>query len=163
MVRLILFGMFRGGFQRENKFSPHAFRTDDRDVLFVLIDDLFHNRQTEAVALSLAAAGGVGFIKPIPYFVQRIGRDAHAVIFHGDKDLSVTDIAFNFYGAVVPAELDRIINKVVQHLLDLSEIGGGHFTKLAAFIGVTNLEEPAETALNGTTLTLDPQTSAVLR
>lgn len=123
MVRLILFGMFRGRFQRENKFSPHAFRTDDRDVLFVLIDDLFHNRQTEAVALSLAAAGGVGFIKPIPYFVQRIGRDAHAVIFHGDKDLSVTDIAFNFYGAVVPAELDRIINKVVQHLLDLSEIG----------------------------------------
>ena len=57
--------------------------------------------------------------------------------------------------------LHNTTNKTVT--LDLSEIGGGHFTKLAAFIGVTNLEDPAETALNGTTLTLDPQTSAVLR
>ena len=57
--------------------------------------------------------------------------------------------------------LHNTTNKTVT--LDLSEIGGGHFTKLAAFIGVTNLEDPAETALNGTTLTLDPQTSVVLR
>ena len=47
--------------------------------------------------------------------------------------------------------------------LDLSQIGGGHFTKLAAFIGVTSFEDPAETSLNGTTLIIDPQTSVVLR
>ena len=47
--------------------------------------------------------------------------------------------------------------------VDLSEVGGGHFTKLAAVIGVTNLEDPAETALNGTQLIIDPQTSVVLR
>ena len=57
--------------------------------------------------------------------------------------------------------LHNTTNRTVT--LDLSGIGGGHFTKLAAVIGVTNLEDPAETALNGTTLIIDPQTSVVLR
>ena len=57
--------------------------------------------------------------------------------------------------------LHNTTNKSVT--LDLSQIGGGHFTKLAAFIGVTSFEDPAETSLNGTTLIIDPQTSVVLR
>ena len=47
--------------------------------------------------------------------------------------------------------------------VDLKEITSGNFTKLAAFIGVTSLEDPAETALNGTQLIIDPQTSVVIR
>ena len=57
--------------------------------------------------------------------------------------------------------LHNTTNKAVT--LDLSGIGGGHFTKLVAAIGVTSLEDPAETALNGTQLIIDPQTSVVLR
>ena len=57
--------------------------------------------------------------------------------------------------------LHNTTNKTVT--VDLAEIGGGHFTKLAAFIGVTSLEDPAETSLNGTKLIIDPQTSVVLR
>ena len=47
--------------------------------------------------------------------------------------------------------------------LDLAEIGAGEFTKIAAFIGETSLEDPVRTALDGTKLTIDPQTSVVLR
>ena len=57
--------------------------------------------------------------------------------------------------------LHNTTNKTVT--LDLSQVGGGHFTKLAAFIGVTSLEDPAETAIEGTKLIIDPQTSVVLR
>ncbi len=47
--------------------------------------------------------------------------------------------------------------------LDLSKIGGGQFTTLAAFIGETSFEDPVRTALDGTMLTIDPQTSVVVR
>ncbi len=57
--------------------------------------------------------------------------------------------------------LHNTTNKTVT--VDLAEVGDGHFTKLAAVIGVTSLEDPAETGISGTTLTIDPQTSVVLR
>ena len=57
--------------------------------------------------------------------------------------------------------LHNTTNRTVT--LDLSKVGGGHFTKLAAVIGVTSLEDPAETSLDGTKLIIDPQTSVVLR
>ena len=47
--------------------------------------------------------------------------------------------------------------------IDLADIGCGQFTKLAAFIGETSFEDPVRTALDGTKLTIDPQTSVVLR
>ena len=57
--------------------------------------------------------------------------------------------------------LHNTTGKVVT--LDLSKIGGGQFTKIAAFIGETSFEDPVRTALEGTMLTIDPQTSVVLR
>ena len=43
--------------------------------------------------------------------------------------------------------LHNTTNKTVT--VDLSEVGEGHFTKLAAVIGVTSLEDPAETGISG--------------
>ncbi len=57
--------------------------------------------------------------------------------------------------------LHNTSNKTVK--VDLKDISTGNFTKLAAFIGVTSLEDPSETALNGTQLIIDPQTSVVIR
>ena len=93
-------------------------------------------------------------------------RNANPEIARGEYtslDLEGTNVGgfIASYNESLCMVLHNTTHKTVT--IDLSEVGGGHFTKLAAVIGVTNLEDPAETALNGTTLIIDPQTSVVLR
>lgn len=110
--------------QRENEFCPYAFRADDVDMLIVGLDDLFHNGKTKSGAPLVFPAGDVCLVEAFPDFFQAVLRDADTGIFDGNENLSAPLGGLNGDGGICMAELDRIINEIVEHLLDLAHIGG---------------------------------------
>ena len=61
-VFYVLFCFFQG----KNKFCSHANSADHIDILFVGVDDLFHNSESKAGSLTVFSTGDISFIKSLP-------------------------------------------------------------------------------------------------
>lgn len=110
--------------QREDKFCPHAFRADDIDMFFMGLNDLLHDSETEPGAFLVFSAGAICLVEAFPDFFQAVLRDADTGIFDGNENFFAPLGGLDGDGRIRVAELDRVVNEVVEHLLDFAHVGG---------------------------------------
>ena len=109
--------------QGEDELAPRPFRADHIDVLPVAVYDLLDDGQAQACALLVLAPGVVGLVEPVPDQLQIVLGDADAGILDGDEELVLLHGGLHPDHGIVVAELDRIVQQVVEHLLDFFHIG----------------------------------------
>ena len=114
--RYVLISPLRQG---EDKFRSDTFRTDDVDVLTVRLDRFLYDGQSKAGAALVFPAGGVCLVEALPDLVQRFPGDADAVVPDGDIDLVAPVRRLDRDAGIRVAELDGVVDEVVEHLLDL--------------------------------------------
>ena len=124
-ARLFLSVLFSALFrlvEGEDEFGSDAFRTDDVDILVMGADDFFYDGKSETGALAVFSAGGVDLVKTIPDLGQAFFRDADAGILYGDKYFPVFFRRLDNNRRIIVGKFDRIVDEIVQNLLDLSHI-----------------------------------------
>ena len=109
--------------QRENKFGPDPFGADDVDMFIMCLDRFFDDREPESGAFFIFAAGKVGFVKSFPDLVEFFFRNPDPVVFDRYKDLVIAAGHFHSDGRIMLTEFDRIVQKVIENLMDLSRVG----------------------------------------
>ena len=87
-------------------------------------DDFFYDRESQAGPFFVFSPGGVGLVEAFPDFFHAVPGDAYALILDGDEDLLVPQGRLDGDLGIVGAELDGVVQKVVQDLLDFSHIRG---------------------------------------
>lgn len=117
-----LFWCFAFG-ECKDKFGTNALCTDDIDILVMRSDDLFDDRKSQSRSFAVFSAGGVELVEALPDFGNACLWNAAAGILDGDEDFAVLLRCLDRDGGIVVAEFDRIIDQIVQHLLDFSHIG----------------------------------------
>ena len=85
-----LFGLFKC----KDKFSSNTYCTDHINVLLMCIDDLFYNCKSKAGSFAVFSAGGIDFVKAVPYFGKTLFGDSGSVVFYRDKNFSMVDSGF---------------------------------------------------------------------
>ena len=88
-------------------------------------NDLFDDRQSETGAFLVFAAGAVDLIETFPDLVDAGFRDPDAMVLDGNKDLVVFLRRLDRDRGMIRAELDRVAEKIIQYLLDLSDVCTG--------------------------------------
>src|SRR5699024_3278639 len=86
------------------------------------VDDFFYNRQTKTCSLTVFSAWTVLFVKTFPYFTQIFFWDTGTVILDGHKDGTSFFCSLNRDGRFIAAELDGVIQEVIENLLNLFHI-----------------------------------------
>ena len=100
----------------ENEFRPNAFRTDHIDILPMGLDDFFYNGKAKPGPLFILAPGKVCLIKTFPDFFLAVFGDSDSRVLDRDKYFLIPSRCLDIDGGVVVAELDGIVNQVVQDL-----------------------------------------------
>ncbi len=119
---LVFFVHVLGQGEGEDKFAALSFRADDVDMFLVAVDDLFYNGKAQAGAFFVPASGEVGFVESVPDQFQRFFWDADSGIFYRDKKFAFLDGCLHFDNGIVVAELDGIVQEVVENLLDFAHV-----------------------------------------
>lgn len=88
--------------------------------------DLLYDGEPKSGAALVLAPGEVGLVKTLPDFLQTVLRDADAGILNGDENLFVAAAGLDVDGGVVVAELDRVVDQVVEHLLYFPKVRIDH-------------------------------------
>ena len=88
--------------------------------------NLLYDRKSEPGAPLILAAGEIGFVKTLPDFLQAVLGDADAGVFYGDENLFVAAVCLDVDGGIVVAELDRVVDQVVEHLLYFPKVRVDH-------------------------------------
>ena len=88
-------------------------------------NDLFDDRQSETGAFLVFAAGAVDLIETFPDLVDAGFRDPMPWSLTETKDLVVFLRRFDRDRGMIRAELDRVAEKIIQYLLDLSDVCTG--------------------------------------
>ena len=83
------------------------------------LDGLLHDGQAQAGALLVLPPGGVCLVEALPDLVQGVPGDADAVVLDRDVDLVAPVRGLHRDAGVGVAELDGIVDQVVEDLLDL--------------------------------------------
>ena len=109
--------------QRKNKLCPHAFRAHHIDIFPMGLYGFFDDGQSQPGSLFVLAPGEVGLVEAFPDLVQRIPWDSDAIIFYGGIDLVAPLRGLDGDGGIGLAELDGIVQQVVEDLLDLALVG----------------------------------------
>ena len=86
------------------------------------LDNLFDYSKPQASSFFILSAGGIGFIKPVPDFLDTFFGNADSAVLYRDKYLFPADRSLNINYAAVMAEFDGVVNQVVKNLLDFSQI-----------------------------------------
>ena len=93
------------------------------DGLFVRLDDVFHNRQTQPGTASIAGATFIGPVKAVEQVIEvfRLYADAVIADFYQDKGFHIikTDLGQAAFFSV----LDGIVHQVHHHLPDIFLVG----------------------------------------
>ena len=108
--------------KREDKLRANSLCTDDIDIFVVCLDDLFYDGKTQTGALFVLTTGKVTLIEAFPYPVEIFFRDTDAIVPYGHEDFFPTFCCLNCDRGIWVAELDSIIQKVVEYLLDFSPV-----------------------------------------
>lgn len=112
--------------QRKDKLRPHPLGADDIDGLPVALDDLLDDGQSQPGSLLVLASGRIRLVEPFPDLLQALFWDPHACILDRDEGLFIFQRRLDIDDRVRMAELDGIVDQVVEHLLDLSKIRVDH-------------------------------------
>lgn len=88
------------------------------------LDDFLHDGKAKPGSFLVLPAGGVGLIKAFPDFFQAVLGDPDSGILHRDEYFPAAFGGLDGDGGVRVAEFDRIVNEVIEHLLDLAHVGG---------------------------------------
>ena len=115
----------------KNKLSADTLGTDAVDVLVVGGDNLFYDRKTKPGALFVLATGEVAFVETFPDAFDTFFGDSDTGVLDRNKHLIIFLGGLNGNGGIVVAELDSVVNQVIEHLLDFTHIGS-HIQFLAA-------------------------------
>ena len=111
-----------GLIQGEDKFASGPLGADHVDILAVGGDDLLDDGQAQAGALAVLAPGAVLLVEAVPDLGQALPGNSFPGILDGDKDLAVALRSLHSDGGIPEAELDGVVNEVVEHLLDLAHV-----------------------------------------
>lgn len=84
--------------------------------------DLLHDGQAQPGPLLVLAPGVVRFVESVPDQLQILLGDADAGVLDGDEQFILFHGSLHLDDGVVVAELDRIVQQVVEHLLDFFHI-----------------------------------------
>ena len=109
--------------ERKYELGANVLRADDGNCLAVSADDLLDDRETESCSLAISASGGVALIEAVPDFGQVVAGYAAALVLDGDFAFSVPDRGFQLNFRAFFAEFDRIVEQVIDDLLDFFVIG----------------------------------------
>ena len=118
MLQLVVYRQGQG----ENKLRTHALCTDHIDILIVCRNNILYNGKPQASALFVLSPGQIGLVKPLPYFMNAVLGDSDSAVLHRHKYFVIALRSLNGDGRAVGAELDGIVNEVVQYLLNLAHI-----------------------------------------
>ena len=86
------------------------------------IDDLFDNSKSETGAFFIFSTGKVRLIEAIPYFSNAVPWDSDTGILDRDKHFIIFNSSLNGDRGIMMTEFDRIVNEIVQYLLDAGHI-----------------------------------------
>ena len=86
------------------------------------LNDLLYDGKSETGSLLVLATGEIRLVKAFPDLVQAVLRDADPGVFDRYKDFPVLFGRFDRNRRIVVAELDRVIDQVVDDLLDLAHV-----------------------------------------
>ena len=84
--------------------------------------DLFYDCQTESCSLLILTSGEIRLIEPVPDLLDTLFRNTDSRIFHGNKDFLVLQRSLDIDHRVLTAEFDGVVDQIVEHLLDLTEV-----------------------------------------
>ncbi len=84
--------------------------------------DLFYNRQPESCSLLILTSGEIRLIEPVPDLLDTFPRNTDSRILHGNKDFLVLQRSLDIDHRVLTAEFDGVVDQIVEHLLDLTEV-----------------------------------------
>ena len=114
-------GRIRGGpGEGKDKFCAHAFGADYVDVFPVGLDSFFYNGKSQAGAFFILAPGQICFVETLPDLVQSVSGNTDAVILYRNVDFFAPFGGLDGDSGFRVAELDGIVQKVVEHLVDLA-------------------------------------------
>ena len=114
--------LFRTFGQGKDELCTNSLCTDNIDILFVGVDDLFDNGEAQAGAFPVLSSGRINFIKTVPDFRQVHFGNTAAHIFYRDKNSLMLQRRFNLDHRIFRTEFNGVIDKIIQHLLDLDHI-----------------------------------------
>ena len=142
----ILFFIF-GDRQGENKFRTDTLGADTIDIFTMCLNDLFYNGKSKTGAAFIFSAGEVGFVKSFPDLFQTIFWNTDSGVFDRNKDFLIFFGCLNRDHRILMTELDRIINQIVEYLLDFAEISsdkqlltGENQVEADMFVGTDSLK-----------------------
>ncbi len=84
--------------------------------------DLFYDCQTESCSLLILTSGEIRLIETVPDLLDTLFRNINARILHGNKDFLVLQRSLDIDYRVLTAEFDGVVDQIVEHLLDLTEV-----------------------------------------
>ena len=84
--------------------------------------DLFYDCQTESCSLLILTSGEIRLIETVPDLLDTLFRNTDSRILHGNKDFLVLQRSLDIDYRVLTAEFDGVVDQIVEHLLDLTEV-----------------------------------------
>ena len=87
------------------------------------LNDLFHDGQAKSGSFFIFSSGQICLIETFPYFFQTVFGDSDTGITDRDKHFLIFGRGLNGDLGIRMTVLDRIVDQVIEHLLDLSHIG----------------------------------------
>ena len=108
--------------QREDKLCADAGRADDIYVFFVGLNDLFYNCKTKPCSLLILTSGQIGFIKSVKDKLLVFLGNTDSAVLDGNKYFAVLLGSLDLDGRIFVTEFDCIVHKIVEHLLDLTDV-----------------------------------------
>ena len=109
-----IFTLWKG----ESKFTSDTFRTDYINILTVSLNGFLYDGKTKSGSFFIFATGRICLVKTFPYLIQRITRNTDSVILDRYEDFLAAFGGFNCNNRVRIAEFNRIVDQIVEHLLD---------------------------------------------
>src|SRR5258708_4865226 len=116
-----LFGGRGGEREVDDETRTAVYRREDLDRSAVLLDDIATDVQTQPQARDVAA--GVGPIKAVEEVRAVLQRDAETIVAYLEARRNRVPLyQLDLDSATERAEPDRILQQVVEHLLDSSRV-----------------------------------------
>ena len=112
--------------QRKDKLRAHTFGADHIDVFTVGLDDVFYDRKAKAGTFFIFTSGKIRFVETAPDLFDTFFRNSDTGIFDGNENTLKFQVGLDVDHRIRMAELDGIVDQVVEHLLDLAQIRIDH-------------------------------------
>ena len=109
--------------EREDEFTSLANLTGEGNVLAVRFDDLFCDSKSETGSGLILSAARIRLIETVENFLDRFRWNSHTLILDTDIDFIRFFRDLNRDLATLRGEFDRIINQIIDNLLDSCSIG----------------------------------------